>query len=143
MALYSAVPPPPEHTTNVASTPPPATPVVNSPSTPVTNGAIDIEAWTISALQSLSVSPIARGTGSPLAINIDQEVKVKVKVKVKESAAVVDGKSGDDKLSPLRRPPSTRDSMRKRDAALKGKEGSRQRRRWENGMPPHLSLRVR
>jgi hypothetical protein len=33
----------------------------------------------------------------------------------------------------LRRKSSTRDSMRRRDALLKGKEGSRQRRRWENG----------
>jgi len=33
-----------------------------------------------------------------------------------------------------------RDSMDRREALLKGKEGSRQRRRWENGMnpiPPH------
>ena len=34
----------------------------------------------------------------------------------------------------LRRKSSQRDSMRRRDALLKGKEGSRQRRRWENGM---------
>ncbi|KAG5970701.1 hypothetical protein E4U55_001511, partial [Claviceps digitariae] len=42
-----------------------------SPPTPVSNGAIDIDAWTVSALQSLSVSPVARGTGTPLAIPID------------------------------------------------------------------------
>jgi hypothetical protein len=34
----------------------------------------------------------------------------------------------------LRRKSSTRDSMRRRDSLLKGNQGSRQRRRWENGM---------
>lgn len=29
-----------------------------------------------------------------------------------------------------------RDSIERREALLKGKEGSRQRRRWENGNPP-------
>ena len=36
---------------------------------------------------------------------------------------------------PLRR----RDSLERREALLKGKEGSRQRRRWENGTPPSLT----
>jgi R3H-associated N-terminal domain len=30
--------------------------------------------------------------------------------------------------------PMRRDSLKRREALLKGKEGSRQRRRWENGM---------
>ena len=70
MAMYSAVPPPPE----LAADPAPASPLsalrsqANQPST-----GVDIDAWTISALQSLSVSPVARGTGTPLAIAIDSE----------------------------------------------------------------------
>ncbi|KAH6895727.1 R3H-associated N-terminal domain-containing protein [Thelonectria olida] len=129
MAIYSAVPPP-DQQTNVSATPPPP-PAINAPSTPVTNGAIDIDAWTISALQSLSVSPVARGTGSPLAINLDEEVKVKVKAKETSVVRNVDFVE-DMEPGPLRRPPSRRDSQRTRDALLKGKEGSRQRRRWEN-----------
>lgn len=31
-----------------------------------------------------------------------------------------------------------RDSMERREALLKGNEGSRQRRRWENGKSPHV-----
>lgn len=31
------------------------------------------------------------------------------------------------------REPTRRDSMKRRDALLKGKEGSRRRQRWENG----------
>uniref|UniRef100_A0A8H7NN20 Uncharacterized protein n=1 Tax=Bionectria ochroleuca TaxID=29856 RepID=A0A8H7NN20_BIOOC len=70
MAMYSAVPPTPE----LAADPAPASPLsalrsqANQPST-----GVDIDAWTISALQSLSVSPVARGTGTPLAIAIDSE----------------------------------------------------------------------
>lgn len=33
----------------------------------------------------------------------------------------------------VKRPPSRRDSLRRREALLKGKEGSRRRQRWENG----------
>ncbi|KAI5463859.1 R3H-associated N-terminal domain-containing protein [Mariannaea sp. PMI_226] len=136
MAIYGAVPPPsdqPAPTTSV--TPPP--PFVNSPSTPVTNNAIDIDAWTISALQSLSVSPIARGTRSPLTINLDQEVIVKTKVKESSTIRNVEFVEEDD-TTPPRRPPSRRDSQRTRESLLKGKEGSRQRRRWENDRLMHV-----
>jgi hypothetical protein len=34
-----------------------------------------------------------------------------------------------------------RDSLDRREAFLKGKEGSRQRRRWENGMSHHTKTR--
>ncbi len=124
MAIYSAVPPPEELVSNLAPSQLPP----HTPSTPVTNGAIDIDAWTIQALQSLSISPVARGTGTPLAINIDD-----CKVTVKTEARALDLAKSKTPDVP-RRPPSARDSQRKRDAVLRGKEGSRQRRRWENGM---------
>ncbi|KAF4592568.1 uv-damaged DNA-binding protein [Ophiocordyceps camponoti-floridani] len=90
MAIYSAVPPPPELTTAQQAQ----------------------DAWTMSALQTLSVSPVARGTGTALAIPIDRKE--------------------DRSTTPVARPPSRRDSQRKREAILKGQEGSRQRRRWDN-----------
>ncbi|ODA77922.1 hypothetical protein RJ55_06525 [Drechmeria coniospora] len=93
--------------------------------TTVTNGAIDIDAWTVSALQSLSVSPVARGTGTPLAIPIDEHTPVRHQVR----AVALDTPQTPE--TP-RRPPSRRDSQRHREALLKGNEGSRQRRRWEN-----------
>ncbi|KAJ6447155.1 uv-damaged DNA-binding protein [Purpureocillium lavendulum] len=125
MAIYSAVPPPEELVSNVAASGQLPPPPHHAPSTPVTNGAIDIDAWTVQALQSLSISPVARGTGTPLAINIDDR-----KVTVQADARAVDFKSKTPDVP--RRPPSARDSQRKRDAVLRGKEGSRQRRRWEN-----------
>lgn len=123
MAIYSAVPPP-EDLAASTTTPPTA----QAPSTPVVNGAIDIDAWTISALQSLSVSPIARGTGTPLAIPIDEHTAAAAK----QTARTVTFKKSATPETP-RRPLSRRDSQVRREAVLKGNEGSRQRRRWENG----------
>ena len=77
MAIYSAVPPPPEYTSAPADPPQADTATTTTVSLAshvgMTTSAtgIDIDAWTISALQSLSVSPVARGTGTPLAIPID------------------------------------------------------------------------
>lgn len=152
MAIYSAVPPPPEYvprntttTTTTTMTPPPAVqpppPQQRTFSPPSRERiAIDIDAWTLSALESLSVSPIARGTGTPLAINIDEHA-------VKKQATFVEDAAAEAARDPIRRPPSRRDSQRKREMLLKGKEGSRQRRRWENGRqsPFHdiLSMRYR
>lgn len=139
MAIYSSVPPPEQQPTTTtptptATNPPLATIPVQSPPTPVKNSGIDIDAWTISALQSLAVSPVARGTGTPLAIPIDETVKAQPKSPERN----VNFDEREVPTSTPRRPPSRRDSQRKRELVLKGKEGSRQRRRWENGMP--LSL---
>lgn len=109
----------------------PAPPQHSAQSPSAHSTGIDIDAWTISALQSLSVSPIARGTGTPLSIPIDEHVRPKART------ATADGRAikfdAEKPVTPPRRPPSRRDSMARREALLKGKEGSRQRRRWENG----------
>ncbi|KAJ6780355.1 hypothetical protein PWT90_06550 [Aphanocladium album] len=109
----------------------PAPPQQHSAQTPTTPSGIDIDAWTISALQSLSVSPIARGTGTPLSIPIDENVRSAARAAQTTEARAVKF-NADEPVMPPRRPPSRRDSMARREALLKGKEGSRQRRRWEN-----------
>ncbi|GKT61786.1 UV-damaged DNA-binding protein [Colletotrichum tofieldiae] len=129
MAIYGAVPPPEEIDHPVAATPdvPPQsqTPVAaHIAAQSATTGSIDIEAWTVSALESLSVSPVARGTGVPLTINLDEQVK--------KTAVTIATDAPPAQQAPIRRPLSRRDSQKKRDALLKGNEGSRQRRRWEN-----------
>lgn len=144
---YSAVPPPPEspppthhhhhHHPQQANSAAPAaapTPVPHAPHHGHSaSGTIDIEAWTISALESLSVSPDSRGTGgTPLAIPLDGHHGHPgntrgVTIALGEAHAAGVG------IAPPRRPPSRRDSMRRREALLKGKEGSRQRRRWDMG----------
>ncbi|KAI1368605.1 R3H-associated N-terminal domain-containing protein [Xylaria arbuscula] len=144
MAIFSAVPPPPElggaetnSHDNVqqqqglhdeAQTA--ATPSAH-PSLPTNANGLDIESWTISALQSLSVSPIARGTGAPLSIPLD-DANEKAKKKEKPSVSIYDPRAQSSAITPPPRPPSRRDSMKRREALLRGNEGSRQRRRWEN-----------
>jgi hypothetical protein len=147
MAIYSAVPPPPEYgaagtTTNHASDNVSQHPQAQQAVADPAAGAIDIEAWTISALQSLSVSPATRGSGAPLSIPLDENPAGS-----KKAVAINDPRVRAKTVTPPPRPPSRRDSQRRREALLKGKEGSRQRRRWENGMvllcvarPPRLVL---
>jgi hypothetical protein len=65
-------------------------------------------------LATLSISPSTRRNVS-LTIPLDAEVEALKAVKARKE--------------PLRR-----DSMKRREALLKGKEGSRRRQRWENGM---------
>lgn len=144
---YSAVPPPPEFPppSHVQAGAPVAAPVAVAPPILPTvpqhahsaSGTIDIEAWTASALESLNISPESRGTsGTPLAIPLDDNhhharsaAARGVTIALGEAQAIGAG------IIPPRRPPSRRDSMARREALLKGKEGSRQRRRWDMGQP--------
>lgn len=140
---YSAVPPPPEIAQ--ASTTVGSGAAQDSSSAPAlsqpqhahsASGTIDIEAWTVSALQSLSVSPAATGIGGqPLSIPLDDHSRSsdrpstqRVTISLNEGVL--------NSIAPPRRPPSRRDSMKRREALLKGKEGSRQRRRWDMGLSP-------
>lgn len=97
------------------------------------------EDWARGVLESLGVSPSARGTGGvPIRIPLDDVVPAPARPQTLvfrpvEPAAPDDALDGGSVLQPPRRPPSRRDSQRRREALLKGKEGSRQRRRWENG----------
>jgi len=78
----------------------------------VAQGAVEIEAWTVSALQSLNISS-ARGTTLSIPLDTDGTPKLPAYKPRKE--------------------PLKRDSQKRREAVLKGKEGSRRRQRWENG----------
>ncbi|KAF6823277.1 UV-damaged DNA-binding protein [Colletotrichum plurivorum] len=133
MAIYGAVPPP-ENLEASTATPAAADPSVptlaqtpplaalNPPQTVAT--PVDIESWSLQALEALSISPKARGTGTPLAINIDAQVTT--------TSVTIAPDAQPAQNPPIRRPLSRRDSQKKREALLKGNEGSRQRRRWEN-----------
>ncbi|KAI0483287.1 hypothetical protein GGR56DRAFT_671064 [Xylariaceae sp. FL0804] len=142
MAIYSAVPPPPEfggasttthhHQPQLHQQHPHTT--VSPPSNPSNSssgaGGVDIEAWTVSALEALSISPVAQGTtGNPLSIPLDRDEHVAA---AKKPSVTIQDPHGTLAVTAPRRPPSRRDSLKRREALLKGKEGSRQRRRWEN-----------
>lgn len=100
--------------------------------------AANVQAWTkqaADALQSVNLSSKSpRGTSVKLSIPLDQ------------SSSVINSRApGHDNVRPGtptqgqahttygKRTLIRRDSLDRREALLKGKEGSRQRRRWENG----------
>ena len=97
---------------------------------------VDVAAWTQHAIQAMKGMSLhsdpsrpAQGTAVELQIPLDGEHG--------KPAANGEGITAGQAVREgyvLRRKSSQRDSMRRRDALLKGKEGSRQRRRWENGM---------
>lgn len=118
---------------------------ITHPSAPETQtsssaAAIDIEAWTEQATQSLqavsisSTSPAAarsaglRGPTVSLTIPLDEHA-----VPNRPSPETHHPRIADQASYPTRREPLRRDSLKRREALLKGKEGSRRRQRWENG----------
>ncbi|KAL2066072.1 hypothetical protein VTL71DRAFT_2143 [Oculimacula yallundae] len=104
MAIYSSVPPP-------SQAPPPTSQPSATPVQP-----IDIATWTATtALENMAISPSAVSRGVTLSIPLEEEVEARPKKVKSEGVAKV-----------------RRDSMKRREALLKGKEGSRRRQRWEN-----------
>ncbi|KAI9719325.1 MAG: hypothetical protein M1828_006226 [Chrysothrix sp. TS-e1954] len=102
-----------------------------------TSGGVNIEAWTEDARQALGMMSITsqpparpvRGASVTLDIPLDEAPQTPEKREVK---------TGDAPASTPRtgyaRPhePRRRDSLKRREALLKGKEGSRRRQKWEN-----------
>ena len=96
--------------------------------------SMDIEAWTERAAESLNAISISsphtlRGTTASLAIKLDENHATKGMEAIKDERLAKETNAA----LPPRHEPLRRDSLKRRDALLKGKEGSRQRRRWENG----------
>ena len=94
---------------------------------------VDVQAWTEQATQSLNAVSISspgsvRGTSVSLAIDLDERAERKA----------ASGEDAPDTYRP-RRKLLRRDSLERREALLKGKEGSRRRKRWENGSYHHRS----
>ena len=75
------------------------------------------------------------GTSPSLAIPLDGSAIPKENVAFSVSQAGCNGDSGTRPQRKLVR----RDSLERREALLKGKEGSRQRRRWENGLTAYVA----
>jgi R3H-associated N-terminal domain len=101
-----------------------------------------VAAWTeqaTEALQSVNLSAEAtqrpiRGTSVTLSIPLDERHdSVNSAATVRDATLNNHGRRQTHTTYP-RSEPMRRDSLKRREALLKGKEGSRQRRRWENGM---------
>ncbi|MCJ1284489.1 hypothetical protein MMC26_003821 [Xylographa opegraphella] len=98
---------------------------------------INIETWTAEAAPSLRVVSLVDpasvlGASAPLAIPLDEHAKASHR---SSAVAGVDKNSNEDAdglpTTPHRKL-LRRDSLDRRNALLKGKEGSRRRQRWEN-----------
>ncbi|KAL8967059.1 MAG: hypothetical protein Q9183_003090 [Haloplaca sp. 2 TL-2023] len=96
---------------------------------------INIEAWTEQATESLNAISLSspapagvRGTSVSLAIPLDEQTAAQ-----RSTSAETKQEAPDTSTSYRpRREPLRRDSLKRREALLKGKEGSRRRQRWEN-----------
>lgn len=103
---------------------------------------INIEAWAEEATRSLSaVSLVSPGavpsTSVSVAIDLDEPTHHKQNGTAEAARRADDSSLG---YRP-RREPLRRDSLKRREALLKGKEGSRRRTRWENGSYHNWSSR--
>lgn len=88
---------------------------------------LNIEAWTEEAIVSIPTASLTspcgpRGTSAPLSIPLDEHPAAAAKAAELKAHTIPSG-----------RPLLRRDSLDRRNALLKGKEGSRRRQRWENG----------
>ena len=106
-----------------------ASPTGDDTAGPIPQAAIDIEAWSSQAAQSLNANAVSVANASSLgpksvSLAIDLDEKAEPKDASRGSATTT---------SQPRRRSLRRDSLERREALLKGKEGSRRRTRWENG----------
>lgn len=92
-----------------------------------------VEAWTVSQAADVLGATSISSPSRDLAV---RGTTVKIDIPLDESA-YHEKEATHAKVEPVeavykRREPIRRDSLKRREALLKGKEGSRQRRRWEN-----------
>lgn len=105
----------------------------NTGSNPAPSQPLDIEAWTGEAAQALAALSLSSPGGirrnpEPLVIPLEEGLNSRG---VDQTGAPHHADSS-SAYRP-RREPLRRDSLKRREALLKGKEGSRRRQRWENG----------
>ncbi|KAI4286575.1 MAG: hypothetical protein L6R35_004176, partial [Caloplaca aegaea] len=119
---------------------PKATTQVNGPHQPTSAvQPISVEAWTEQAADALTAISLSSpggitGTSVSLAIPLDEQAAKRTTTAdearpTADEARLTTDASADDRT---RRGPLRRDSLKRREALLKGKEGSRRRQRWEN-----------
>lgn len=113
---------------------PKATVQVTGPHPPTSAAQpINIEAWTEQAADAMTAVSLSSPGGAPgtsvsLAIPLDEQAAKRTTAA--DGVRPMTDASTHDRP---RREPLRRDSLKRREALLKGKEGSRRRQRWENG----------
>ena len=91
---------------------------------------VHIDAWADEAVQAITTLKLRTPTPDAMPSIRGTHMKLEIPLDARPS----DEQAGDAQRSTYlpRRPLSRRDSMKRRDALLRGKEGSRRRQRWEN-----------
>lgn len=103
------------------------------------SAAVDIEAWTEQATEALATVAIAtlptlvRGSSVALDIPLDGRPALRPAEHGGISVGAVPTEKPRQTSYVRRGEPIRRDSLKRREALLKGKEGTRRRQRWENG----------
>lgn len=87
----------------------------------------------LSIIDSTTARTGLRGASVSLAIPLDDDIPV-TDTRQTSRVKLVGPSSQTQSVTFRRREPLRRDSLRRREALLKGKDGSRRRQRWENGM---------
>lgn len=94
---------------------------------------IDIEAWTEQATASISALTIS-ASGGVQGATVSLQIPLDDHPEPRPTPAATAAKEGGSAGYYKHKEPLRRDSLKRREALLKGKEGSRRRQRWENGM---------
>jgi hypothetical protein len=107
--------------------------------------SVNVQAWTeqaAEALQSVNLSTKSpRGNPVGLSIPLDQNATVTSPNRtLHDTARPRTPTQSQGNTSYGKRTLVRRDSLDRREALLKGKEGSRQRRRWENGKSNNCTM---
>lgn len=101
---------------------------------------IDIEAWTIetatAAIGEITITTPGDVPGATVNLQIPLDDVSTLAASGQRPIPTAAAKEGGYYK---RKEPVRRDSLKRREALLKGKEGSRRRLRWENGMRPDFA----
>ncbi|KAH7121178.1 R3H-associated N-terminal domain-containing protein [Dendryphion nanum] len=103
-----------------------------SPQQAATAQPIDIEAWTEQATAALSSVAISIPGAAVQTSTVTLQIPLDELPASRAAPTTPAAKQGNGTSYYRRKEPLRRDSMKSRDALLKGKEGSRRRQRWEN-----------
>lgn len=94
---------------------------------------IKIHAWAEEAIEATTLNQSRNGLSVQLEIPLDSALPIRTKSGTQYQIATEADGSASKTTPRTTREPLRRDSLKRREALIKGKEGSRRRQRWENG----------
>ena len=95
---------------------------------------VRVQSWAEETTEATLNSQLASGTSVKLEIPLDSALPIRTRPSIEVRVAADQHTSNIRDLPRPAREPVRRDSLKRREALLKGNEGSRRRQRWENGL---------